>query len=178
VRSRTSRNATLRAARNFALAARDAGVSRIIYLGGLGSDDDSLSPHLKSRQMTGQALREGGVPVVEFRASVIVGSGSLSFDIIRAPVERLPVMIAPRWAHTPAQPIAIEDVVAYLAAGLDVAEGESKVSEIGGGDQVSHGEIMMEYARQRGLRRTTIPVPVRSLSSAMQTRLQSGRPRR
>jgi uncharacterized protein YbjT (DUF2867 family) len=110
----------VRAARNFGLAAREAGVGRIVYLGGLGSAGDDLSAHLRSRQQTGQALAEGGVPVVELRASVVLGSGSASFEMIRALVERLPVMICPRWVESMAQPIAIEDLVAYLLAALAI----------------------------------------------------------
>lgn len=146
-----------RAARNFAEAARHAGVRRIIYLGGLGKDV-ALSPHLGSRQEVGRILRASGVPTVELRASIIIGSGSLSFEMIRALVEKLPVMITPRWTRSLAQPIAIEDVIAYLIAALDVpAEG---VFEIGGADQVSYLDLMKEYARQRGLQRLIIPVPV------------------
>ncbi len=100
------------AALNFSRAARDAGVRRIIYLGGLGDSDAELSTHLKSRHETGEALRSTGVPVVEFRASIILGSGSLSFELIRALVERLPVMICPAWVRMKAQPIQIDDVVA------------------------------------------------------------------
>lgn len=147
------------AARNFGEAARRAGVHRIIYLGGLGDEKDQLSPHLRSRQETGEALRASGAPVIELRASIVIGSGSLSFDIIRALVERLPVMIAPRWVATPAQPIAIEDLVAYLVAALDLPA-ESRVFDIGGADRVSYGDLMREYARQRALRRLIIPVPV------------------
>ena len=106
------------AARNFGDAARRAGVRRIVYLGGLATGDEPLSKHLKSRIETGQVLRESGVPVVEFRASVVIGSGSLSFELIRALVERLPVMICPRWVSTLAQPIGIDDLLAYLAAAL------------------------------------------------------------
>jgi uncharacterized protein YbjT (DUF2867 family) len=150
-----------RAARNFAESARDAGVKRIVYLGGLGTDAAGLSEHLRSRQETGELLRQGGVPVIEFRASVILGSGSLSFELIRALTERLPVMICPRWVATPAQPIAIEDVVSYLVGALDLPAAQgSSVFEIGGADRVSYGEIMREYARQRGLRRLLISVPV------------------
>ena len=134
--------------------------SRIIYLGGLGDDPDSLSTHLKSRRETGEALRESGVPVVEFRASVVIGAGSLSFEMIRALVERLPVMICPRWVDTRTQPIAIDDVLAYLGAALDLPEGREGVFEIGGPEVVSYGEMMREYARLRGLRRLLIPVPV------------------
>jgi uncharacterized protein YbjT (DUF2867 family) len=149
-----------RAAANFGAAASRAGVRRIIYLGGLGEQSEDLSPHLRSRQETGDALRTCGVPVIELRASIVLGSGSLSFELIRALVERLPVMICPRWVQIKAQPIAIEDVVAYLVAALDLVADDSRIFEIGGADQVSYSEIMREYARQRGLRRVFIPVPV------------------
>ncbi|MDP3069404.1 MAG: SDR family oxidoreductase [Opitutaceae bacterium] len=150
-----------RAAENFARAARAAGVQRIIYLGGLGEDEPDLSAHLRSRHEVGERLRAHGVPVIEFRASIIIGSGSLSFEMIRALVERLPVMITPRWLRVTAQPIAIGDVLAYLLAGLTVAHGgSSPIIGIGGPDRVSYGELMREYARQRGLRRWLIPVPL------------------
>jgi uncharacterized protein YbjT (DUF2867 family) len=149
-----------RAAASFARAASEAGVRRIIYLGGLGDPERRLSAHLQSRQETGRLLRSTGIEVIEFRASIIIGSGSLSFELIRALVERLPVMICPRWVGTPAQPIAIEDVLEYLLAALDLAPGESRTFEIGGPDQVSYGDIMRRYARERGLRRLMIPVPV------------------
>jgi uncharacterized protein YbjT (DUF2867 family) len=148
------------AAAGFAAAARQAGVRRIIYLGGLGNPKHGLSEHLRSRQETGEVLRASGVPVIEFRASIIIGSGSLSFELIRTLVERLPVMVCPKWVATPAQPIAVEDVLEYLIAVLDLADGDSRVFEIGGPDRVCYGEIMAEYARQRGLRRILIPVPV------------------
>ena len=125
---------------------------RIIYLGGLGNRDKQLSKHLRSRQETGDVLRSSGVEVIELRASIIIGSGSLSFEMIRALVERLPVMICPKWVRVLAQPIAIEDVLAYLQESIELPEGESKIYEIGGPDQVSYGQIMHEYARQRGLR--------------------------
>jgi uncharacterized protein YbjT (DUF2867 family) len=148
------------AAEKFGRAARTQGVQRIIYLGGLGDAVDRLSPHLRSRQEVGEILRQSGVPVVEFRASIVIGSGSLSFEMIRALVERLPVMITPRWVTVRAQPIAIRDVLQYLRAGLDVPISESHIYEIGGPDRVSYGDLMREYARQRGLRRLTIAVPV------------------
>lgn len=148
------------AAQNFAEAARASGVRKIIYLGGLGDADEDLSAHLRSRQEVGRILRESGVPVIEFRASIVIGSGSLSFEMIRALTERLPVMIAPRWVATPAQPIAIEDLIAYLVEALELPAGQSQIFEIGGAEQASYGEIMQEYARQRGLRRLIIPVPV------------------
>jgi len=146
-------------AHNFARAACEAGVRRIIYLGGLGQGNE-LSPHLDSRQEVGRILRESGVPTIELRGSIIIGSGSASFEMIRALVETLPVMITPRWVATPTQPIGIEDVVAYLREALELPDQGSVVYEIGGADRVSYGELMREYARQRGLRRAFISVPV------------------
>ncbi len=146
-------------AQNFADAARECGVKRIIYLGGLGKGDE-LSPHLKSRQEVGDLLRTSGIPVIELRASIVIGSGSLSFEMIRALVERLPIMITPRWVGVKAQPIAINDLLEYLVESLEISSGESAVFEIGGEDKVSYGQLMKEYARQRGLHRLMIPVPV------------------
>ncbi|HEY5638853.1 MAG TPA: SDR family oxidoreductase [Dehalococcoidia bacterium] len=146
-------------AQNFAQAAVEAGVRRIVYLGGLGRGQD-LSPHLASRREVGRILRESGTTTIEFRASIIVGSGSLSFEIVRALVDRLPVMVTPRWVRVRAQPIAIEDVVAYLVSALDVGVDQSEVVEIGGAEAVTYQEMMREYARQRGLKRLMIPVPV------------------
>lgn len=147
------------AAENFGRAAKAGGVRRIVYLGGLGAGE-SLSAHLKSRQETGDVLRASGVPVTEFRASIVIGSGSLSFEMIRALAERLPVMIAPKWVATEAQPIAIEDLLAYLVAALGRPDGETRVFEIGGEDAASYGDLLREYARQRGLRRLIVPVPI------------------
>ena len=147
------------AALNFAAAARDAGVKRIVYLGGLGRGDN-LSPHLASRQEVGEILRLSGVPTLEFQASVVIGSGSLSFEMIRALVDRLPVMITPRWVRIRTQPIAIEDLIDYLRAAIYVPLAESKIVEVGGSEVTSYGELMIEYAHQRGLRRWMIPVPV------------------
>jgi uncharacterized protein YbjT (DUF2867 family) len=149
-----------RAARHFAEAAREAGVRRLIYLGGLGDRGGGLSPHLQSRQEVGEILRASGVQTLEFRASIVIGSGSLSFDMIRALVERLPIMITPRWVSVQAQPIAITDLVQYLLAALDLAIEGHTVFEIGGADRVSYRDLMREYARQRGLRRLMMPVPV------------------
>ncbi len=148
------------AATNFAQAAATAGVRRIIYLGGLGNSDQKLSKHLRSRQETGDILRANHPHVIEFRASIVIGSGSLSFEMIRALVERLPVMICPRWVQVKAQPIAVEDLLQYLLAALNLPSDTSQVFEIGGPDQVSYGQIMQEYARQRGLKRWMIPVPL------------------
>jgi uncharacterized protein YbjT (DUF2867 family) len=153
-------DADRQAARSFAVAAQQTGVQRLIYLGGLGDSQSQLSPHLRSRQEVGQILRASGIPVLEFRTSIVIGSGSISFEIIRALVERLPVMITPRWVSMRTQPIAIEDVGAYLLAALDLPRQHSQIFELGGADQVCSGDIMREYARQRGLRRGMIPVPV------------------
>lgn len=149
-----------KAARAFGAAARGAGVRRIVYLGGLAHEHERLSKHLKSRLETGDALREAGVPVIEFRASIVIGSGSVSFEMIRALVERLPVMICPRWVDTQAQPIGIDDLLAYLVAALDLPEGDGRVFEIGGSDRASYGDLMKEYGRQRGLKRLMISVPL------------------
>lgn len=149
-----------RAAANFARAAGQAGVKKIVYLGGLGAaETERLSPHLRSRHHTGAILRASGAVVLELRASIILGSGSLSYELIRALVERLPVMICPRWVRTPAQPISIEDVIAYMISALELDARESRVFEIGGSDQVSYADIMREYARQRGLKRWLVFVP-------------------
>lgn len=147
-------------AQNFAQGARAAGVQRIVYLGGLGDEQEFLSPHLRSRHEVGDILRASGIPVVEFRASIVLGSGSLSFELIRSLVERLPVMIMPRWVRVLAQPIAIKDVLSYLIAALGLPLSGSRTYEIGGADQVTHADLMREYARQRGLKRWLIPVPV------------------
>ncbi len=150
------------AATNFRKAAELAGVRRIIYLGGLGDPEEDLSRHLRSRQETGRILAAGTVQVIEFRASIILGSGSLSFELVRNLVERLPVMLCPVWVRTVAQPIGIEDVLAYLEGAIELQSATSRVFEIGGPDQVSYAEIMQEYARRRGLRRWLIPVPLLS----------------
>ena len=149
-------------AANFSQAASAAGVSRIVYLGGLGESASGLSTHLRSRQDVGEVLRShaGSVQVVELRASIVIGSGSASFEMIRALVERLPVMVTPRWVSVLAQPIAVEDVLAYLTSALDLPPAGHRIFEIGGSDTLSYRDIMHEYARQRGLSRYMIPVPV------------------
>ena len=147
------------AARDFAKAAARAGVTRIVYLGGLGDDSADLSHHLASRHETGAELAGHGVPVTEFRAAVIIGSGSASFEILRHLTERLPIMITPRWVGTRCQPIGIRDVLDYLVGALDHTEVVGVV-EIGGPDVLSYGDMMRTYARLRGLRRLMIPVPV------------------
>jgi len=147
-------------AAHFGQACARVGIRRIIYLGGLGSDaDGALSEHLRSRQEVGRALGEAGVPVLEFRAAVIVGSGSASFEMLRSLVERLPVMITPRWVRTRCQPIGIADVLQYLSQALEHPAVHGVV-EIGGADVLSYREMMLIYAEERGLRRRIISVPV------------------
>src|SRR5665213_1335726 len=151
------------AAANFAEAARAAGVKRIVYLGGL-AQGGGLSAHMRSRAETGNVLRASGIPVIELQASIVIGSGSASFEMMRALVERLPVMITPRWVNTEAQPIAIEDVIEYLVAASRLPGTKSRTFEIGGADVTSYVGIMREYARQRHLRRWIVRVPFLSLS--------------
>ncbi|NUQ38635.1 MAG: SDR family oxidoreductase [Caldilineales bacterium] len=150
----------LAAARHFGEAARAAGVQRIIYLGGLGDSDADLSHHLQSRQETGRVLADSGVAVTEFRSAIIVGSGSVSFEMIRNLAERLPVMICPRWIYTRVQPIGIRNVLDYLVAALNTPASAGRVIEIGGADVLTYGEMMLQYAEARGLRRWLVPVPV------------------
>jgi uncharacterized protein YbjT (DUF2867 family) len=148
------------AAENFARAAENQGVKRIIYLGGLGSSEENLSKHLSSRLKTGDTLRKFSVPVTEFRAGVIVGSGSLSFELIRYLTERLPFMITPKWVNTKTQPIAIQDVLRYLVDALAAERTKGEIIEIGGEDILSYKDLMKIYADVRGLKRFFINVPV------------------
>jgi uncharacterized protein YbjT (DUF2867 family) len=162
VHSMTSRKPFARADREaataFGASALAQGVRRIVYLGGLGTGD--RSEHLASRQEVGEILRASGVPTIEFQASVVIGSGSTSFDMLRALVDRLPVMVTPRWVGSLCQPIAIEDLLDYLMAALAYEPRDGEIFEIGGADVVSYRGLMGEYARQRRLRRAMIPVPV------------------
>jgi len=146
-------------ARSFGLAAARAGVRRIIYLGGLGDPLEVHSKHLVSRQEVGRMLAESEVPVIEFRAAVIVGSGSASFEMIRHLTERLPVMVTPTWVNTRCQPIGIRSVLEYLVEAMRHPDAEG-VFEIGGQDVLTYKEMMLSYARIRGLRRFILPFPV------------------
>jgi uncharacterized protein YbjT (DUF2867 family) len=149
------------AARTFGEAAAGAGVARIIYLGGLGNDQGAtvLSPHLRSRHEVGNELRAAGVPVTEFRAAIIVGSGSISFEMLRYLTERLPVMIAPKWVRTRCQPIGVRDVLSYLTAALAHPESAGRIIEIGGADVLRYVDMMQRYAAIRGLARRIFIVP-------------------
>lgn len=151
------------AAENFAAAAADVGLERVVYLGGLGrrSDDDAnVSAHLSSRHEVGDILRAGSVPVTELRAAMIIGSGSASFEIMRALVDRLPVMICPKWVVTRSQPIAVRDVLAYLVGCLGAPETAGGRFDIGGPDILTYKEMMERFARIVGLKRWLITVPV------------------
>ena len=149
----------LEAARTFGQNAKMAGVKRIIYLGGLGDPKSKLSEHLLSRHQTGDALRESGLPVTEFQAAVIVGSGSISFEMIRYLSERVPIMICPQWVYTRVQPISIRNVLDYMAAALTTPESQDRIIEIGGTDVLTYGDMMMQYSQVRGLKRWLISVP-------------------
>ncbi len=150
------------AARNFSQAAAAANVQQIVYLGGLGSKEQDLSEHLQSRQETGEVLREAGVPVTEFRAGMVVGSGSLSFEMLRHLAERLPVMICPRWAFNRTQPIAIRDVLSYLLAAIETPVSKGRIIEIGSPTVLTYADMLKRYAQIRGLPRLIIRVPVLS----------------
>jgi len=147
-------------ARIFAAAAERAGIERILYLGGLGELGDGLSEHLRSRRETERELASGPVPVTVLRAAMIIGSGSASFEILRYLVERLPLMVTPRWVDTPSQPIAVRDALRYLVQCLDVPETAGRTLDIGGPDVLTYREIIRIMADARGLRRPIIPVPV------------------
>ena len=148
------------AAENFASATNEAGLKRIIYLGGLGSRKQQLSPHLRSRHEVGEILRSSNIPVTEFRAAVIVGAGSLSFEIIRYLTERLPVMICPRWLLSKCQPIAIRDILSYLVQAIAVPASAGQTIEVGGRDILTFADMLKQYADVRGLKRLLIQVPV------------------
>ncbi|NIH81400.1 NAD(P)H-binding protein [Amycolatopsis viridis] len=148
------------AARAFGAAAARAGLTRIVYLGGLGDDADDLSPHLRSRRQVEGLLREAGVPVTVLRAGIVIGHGGISWEITRQLVEHLPAMVAPRWVHTRTQPIALPDLVRYLVALLDVPPG--RVFEAGGADVLAYGDMLRRVARIESRRRLIVPVPLLS----------------
>mgnify|MGYP000156245695 CR=1 FL=1 len=152
----------MQAARNFGDAAKAQNVNRIIYLGGLGNPEDKLSQHLSSRQKTGETLRASGVPVTEFRAAVVVGSGSKSFEMVRYLTERVPMMICPSWVYSNVQPIAIRNVLQYLVLAVEKPETKNEIIEIGGSSVITYADMMRIYAQINGLKRILIPVPVLS----------------
>ncbi|MEJ5240397.1 MAG: SDR family oxidoreductase [Anaerolineales bacterium] len=150
----------LHVARAFAQAAEAQRLQRIIYLGELVHPTAPLSPYLRARHETGYILRQGSVPVTEFRAGMIVGSGSLLFEMIRYLVEYQPILICPRWFFSQAQPIAIRNVLEYLLAAPERPESAGKLIEIGGATQLTYAQMLLEYAAERGLKRYLIPTPV------------------
>ncbi|MBN2387475.1 MAG: DUF2867 domain-containing protein [Anaerolineales bacterium] len=149
----------LAAARNFSCAAAVAGVEHIIYLGGLADPQGEISPHMRSRIETGQALLACGVPVTEFRAGVIVGPGSISFEMIRYLAEQFPLLVGPTRLRNRSQPIADDDVLAYLLAALEQMDIRGRVYEVGGSEVMTYAEVMLRYARERGLRRSLVTLP-------------------
>ena len=150
----------LRAARNFAAAAGEAGLDRVIYLGGLGRRSERLSTHLTSRHEVGDVLRGGPVPATELCAAMIIGSGSASFEMLRALVKRLPVMVCPRWVSNRTQPIAIGSVLAYLTGCLEQPATAGQVLDVGGPDVLTYKEMMERFAAAQGWRRYILVVPV------------------
>jgi uncharacterized protein YbjT (DUF2867 family) len=146
-------------ARNFASAAADAGVRHIIYLGGLADPEQQIAPHMRSRIETGATLRQGRVPVTEFRAGVIAGSGSTSFEMIRFMTELCPIIPGPIWLRNKSQPIAVQNVVDYLVAALENHNGYGQIFEIGSPEVTSYGDLMLRYARLRGHKRRLVLLP-------------------
>ncbi|MDQ6935145.1 MAG: NAD(P)H-binding protein [Actinomycetota bacterium] len=152
------------AASAFGKAAADAGVERIIYLGGLGADDDDLSAHLRSRREVEHLLGVAGVAVTTLRAGIIVGHGGISWEMTRQLVEHLPAMVTPRWVRTKTQPIAVDDVVRYLVGVLDVPETAGRAFDIGGPDVMEYGQMLRRLAVVEGRHTLILPVPLLSPS--------------
>jgi uncharacterized protein YbjT (DUF2867 family) len=150
------------AARIFAGAAAEAGLRRIIYLGGLGDDADDLSAHLRSRREVEELLGSGGVPVTTLRAGIIVGHGGISWEITRQLVEHLPIMVTPCWVQTRTQPIAVADVVRYLVGVLEVPEAAARAFDIGGPDVLAYVDMMRRVAAIQGRPLLVVPVPLLS----------------
>ena len=148
-----------KAAQNFVNAADKVGLKRIIYLGGLGETADNISPHLASRQEVGKILSSRRVKTTVLRAAVIIGAGGAGFEIMRYLVERLPIMLCPKWIYTRSQPIAVENVLDYLAGALETTETADDTFDIGGPEVLSYVDLMRMYARVRGLKRIIMGVP-------------------
>lgn len=146
-------------ARNFASGAAEAGVQHIIYLGGLADPEQHIAPHMRSRIETGATLRQGSVPVTEFRAGVVVGTGSISFEMIRFMTELCPIIPGPAWLKNKSQPVAVRNVIDYLLAALDNPGGQGQVFEIGGPEVTSYGNLMLRYAGLRGHKRSLMLLP-------------------
>lgn len=165
-----------RSALNAVAAATGAGVGRIVYLGGLGRGQ--LSPHLESRQEVGRILRDSGIPTIELRASIILGEGSASYELLKAVVENVPAAAVPDWVNSPAQPLYIDDVVAYLRAALTIDLTESRIYEVGGPETLSYLDLMNLYAEQHELTRFFLPLPVPPGAGLWQQALEAVAPDR
>ena len=155
-------------ARNFAAAAGEAGLERVIYLGGLGRDDHELSAHLRSRREVERLLAEGPVPVTVLRAAIVIGHGSISWEITRQLVEHLPAMVVPQWATTKTQPIALPDIIRYLVEVLELPDARGRTFEVGGSDVLTYAEMMRRVARlhyHRRLPMLAVPLLTPRLSS-------------
>ena len=148
------------AANIFGSIAKEEKLNKIIYLGGLADSSSDLSKHLRSRLDTGKELANHSIDLIEFRANVIVGSGSLSFEMIRNLTERIPIMICPKWVYTKTQPISIKNVLEYLVQSIDLEVDGSKIFEIGGKDILTYGDMIIKYAKVRKLKRFLIPIPI------------------
>lgn len=170
------------AARTFSASAKSAGLSRIVYLGGLGDDADDLSAHLRSRREVEELLGTDGVPVTTLRAGIIVGHGGISWEMTRQLVEHLPAMITPRWVRTRTQPIAVADVVRYLVGVLEAPQAEGRAFDIGGPDVLEYVDMLRRVATIEGRRLLVVPVPLltpslssRWLSFVTDVDVQTGR---
>ena len=154
------------AAESFCRAAKNTSIKRVIYLGGLGNDNDNLSKHLASRHKTGNILKKGLPQVIEFRASMVIGNGSISYDIVTNLIHKLPILTLPKWAKTLTQPIGLNDALSYLLAALSLKTSESKIIEIGGPEKLSYGELMKRYASWENKKMIIVRLPIIPISIA------------
>lgn len=155
-----------KAAKSFCEAAKNSKIKRVIFLGGLGNDNEKLSKHLSSRHKTGEILRSGTAQVIEFRASMVVGHGSISYDIVTNLIHKLPILTLPKWAKTLTQPIGLGDAISYLIAALNLQTTTNEIIEIGGPDQLSYGDLMKRYAAWKNKRMLIIKFPIIPVSIA------------
>jgi len=158
--------AETKAAESFCAAAINSNIKRVIYLGGLGNDNDKLSKHLASRHKTGEILKQGLPQLIEFRASMVIGHGSISYDIITNLIHKLPILTLPKWAKTLTQPIGLSDALAYLIAALELGLKESLIIEIGGPEQLSYGDLMKRYAAWKNKKMIIIKLHIIPVSVA------------
>ena len=159
-------DAESKAAQSFCKAASNSKIACVIYLGGLGNDNEKLSKHLASRHKTGEILKSGLPRVIEFRASMIIGNGSISYDIVTNLIHKLPILTLPKWAETLTQPIGLSDALSYLVTALSLKTFESQIIEIGGPEQLSYGDLMKRYAAWKNKKMIIIKLHVIPLSIA------------